>query len=72
MPARAVRIETGDGIRFTFVLPDRGETQSIRLPRTAKTRTVRLTIVDVYRGDKHRDLCLHLFTPNFEEMDKEN
>ena len=70
--ARTVRIETGDGLRITAMLPDRGETHAIRLPRTAKTRTVRLTIVDVYRGEKHRDLCLHLFTPNFEEMDSEN
>lgn len=70
--ARTVRIETGDGIRFTAVLPDRGETHSIRLRHTAKTQTVRLTIVDVYRGEKHRDLCLHDFRSNFEEMDKEN
>lgn len=70
--AKTVRIETGDGIRFTAVLPDRGEIHSVRLPRAAKTRTVRLTVVDVYRGEKHRDLCLHFFTPNFEEMDQEN
>lgn len=70
--ARTVRIETGDGLRFAAELPDRGESHEIRLPRTVTTTSLRLTIVDTYAGDKHRDLCLFHFTPNFEAMDREN
>ena len=70
--ARTVRIETGDGLRFTAVLKDFAEPQKIRLPRVAKTREVRITIVNVYGGDKHKDLCMHYFSPNLEEIDIEN
>src|SRR5581483_4797289 len=70
--ARTVRIETGDGLRFDAVLEDRAEPQPIRLPRVAKTREVRLTVVDVYGGDRFKDLCMHFFSPNFEEMESEN
>ncbi|MCW5771662.1 MAG: hypothetical protein KIT16_08520 [Rhodospirillaceae bacterium] len=70
--ARTVRIETGDGIRIAAELPDRGESHEIRLPRIADTTSLRVTIVDTYPGDKHQDLCLFHFTPNFEAMDREN
>jgi hypothetical protein len=65
--ARTVRIETGDGLSYAAELPDRSEARSIRLPRRVNTDSVRLTIVDVYGGDRHQDLCLHHFTPNFAE-----
>ncbi len=68
--ARTVRIETGDGLSFAAELPDKGEIRRIRLPRVVNTDTLRLTIVDVYGGDRHKDLCLHYFTPNFEEMNR--
>lgn len=64
--ARTVRIETGDGLSFAAELPDGGKHHTIRLPRAVKTDSLRLTIVDVYRGDKHADLCLFYFAPNFE------
>ena len=70
--ARTVRVETGDGLTFAAELKDSQEMQTIRLPRAVKTTTVRLEIVDVYGGDKHNDLCMHFFTPNFEEMDQQN
>lgn len=70
--ARTVRIETGDGLTFAAELKDSQEMQTIRLPRTVKTTTVRFEIVDVYGGDKHKDMCMHYFTPKFEEMDREN
>jgi hypothetical protein len=68
--ARTVRVETGDGLAFAAELKDTDEMQRIRLPRTAKTTSVRLEIVDVYGGDRHQDMCLHFFSPNFEEMDR--
>lgn len=70
--ARTIRVETADGLRFAAELKDSEEMQTIRLPRAVKTATVRIEIVDVYGGDKHQDLCLHLVQPNFEEMDSEN
>jgi len=68
--ARTVRIETGDGITFAAEIKDTQALQNIRLPRVAKTTSVRLEIVDVYGGDKFKDMCLSFFSPNFEEMDR--
>jgi hypothetical protein len=70
--ARTVRVETADGLGFAAALRDTGATQTIRLPRIANTDTVRIEIVDVYGGDRHQDLCLHLVQPNFEEMNGPN
>ena len=68
--ARTVRIETGDGLAFAAELKDAAEPQRIRLPRVAKTNSLRMTVVNVYGGDKHQDLCMHYFSPNFEGMDR--
>jgi len=65
--ARRMRIETGDGISVTRDLPDSGKHHTLRLPRTAKTNSLRVTIVEVYRGAKYSDLCLFYLSPNFEE-----
>ncbi len=65
--ARTVRIETGDGLSIAAELPDAGKHHTIRLPRAVKTTSLRLTIVDVCRGDKYSDLCLFNLSPNFEE-----
>ena len=66
--ARTVRIETGDGLSFAAELPDSGQHHTIRLPRTANTNSLRLTVVDVYRGDKYGDLCLFYLAPKFDEL----
>jgi hypothetical protein len=70
--ARTVRIETGDGLRFAAELKDSDDLQKIRLPRVVKTKTLRVEIVDVYGGDRHKDLCMHYVAPDFEGMDAEN
>jgi hypothetical protein len=68
--ARTVRIETGDGLSFAAELKDNDALQNIRLPRVVRSNSVRLTVVDVYGGDKHQDMCMHFFWPNFEEMNR--
>lgn len=70
--ARTVRIETSDGLAFAAELKDIEAMQTIRLPRVVNTATLRVEIVDVYGGDKHKDLCLHFLAPDFEAMDREN
>jgi hypothetical protein len=69
--ARTIRIEAG-GVTFAAELKDNDALQEIRLPRTVKTKALRVEIVDVYGGDKHQDLCMHYVTPDFEGMDREN
>ena len=66
--ARRVRIETGDGVSVTRELPDSGKHHTVKLPRTAKTNSLRVTILEVYRGAKFSDLCLFYRSPNCEEM----
>lgn len=68
--ARTVRIETGDGLMFAAELGDDDTLQRIRLPRVVKSNAVRLTVVDVFGGDKHQDMCMHFFWPSFEEMNR--
>lgn len=68
--ARTVRIESGDGLSFAAEIPDSGTHHTIRLPRAVKTNSLRITIVDVHRGDKHADLCLFQISPNFESLNK--
>ena len=69
--ARTIRIEAA-GVKFAAELKDTDELQKIRLPRAVKTKALRVEIVDVYGGDKHKDLCLHFVAPDFEGMDSEN
>lgn len=69
--ARTIRIEAG-GVKHAAELKDTDELQKIRLPRAVKTKALRVEIVDVYGGDKHKDLCLHFVAPDFEGMDAEN
>jgi hypothetical protein len=70
--ARTVRIETGDGLSVAAELPDTGARHTIRLPRVAKTNSLRVTIVDAYGGDKYSDLCHFYLSPNFEEANTLN
>lgn len=65
--ARRVRIETGDGINEVRDLPDSGKHHTLRLSRKAKTSSLRVTILEVYKGAKYADLCLFYVSPNFEE-----
>jgi hypothetical protein len=69
--ARTIRIEAA-GVKFAAELKDTGDLQKIRLPRVVKTKALRVEIVDVYGGDKHKDLCMHYVAADFEGMDAEN
>ena len=64
--ARTVRVEA-DGLIFAAEISDNDLIQTIRLPRQVRTRTLRVEIVDVYDGDKHKDMCLSFLAPNYEE-----
>lgn len=64
--ARTVRVET-DGLNFTAQLSDNDLIQTIQLPRQVRTTSLRVEIVDVYDGDKHKDMCLSFLAPNYEE-----
>jgi hypothetical protein len=68
--ARRVRIETSDGVRVEAELRDTADGQEIVLPRWSQATWVRLTILSVYPGQRHRDTCLHGFSPNLEDQDQ--
>lgn len=66
--ARAVEIATSDGERLRTTLADNAEPQTLSLPRIARARWVRLTILSVTRGERHRDTCLGFFGPDLEDL----
>ncbi len=64
---KQARIETSGGYARTVTLKDTGEMVAIKMP-PSNVSWVRLTIIDVYPGDRHTDTCIGKFYFNHEEF----
>jgi hypothetical protein len=62
---RTIEIETGTGFRAGFRLQDIPGYQSIKLPEPMESTYIRMTIVDVYPGEKYSDTCLTSMSVSF-------
>ena len=64
---KRARIETSGGVIRTVTLKDTADMEEIRLP-PSRVSWVRLTILDVYPGERHADTCISSFYFNHEEF----
>ena len=64
------KINTSDGLVTIANLQDHSREQIIRLPRKVKASSIRLTIIDVYRGAKYADTCLSKLVVDIEEYQR--
>ncbi len=64
------QIQTSDGLTTTATLEDRPGEQTIRLPRKANASWVRLTIAEVYPGERYLDTCLSGLVVDIEEYQR--
>ncbi len=64
---KRARIETSGGAARTVTLKDTAEMEEIKIP-PARVSWIRLTIVDVYPGERHADTCISKFYFNQEEF----
>jgi hypothetical protein len=60
-------VETDRGLRTVVSLKDTVEPQTLRIPK-ATIGWIRLTIAEVFAGDKHADTCVTGFSVNLEEF----
>ncbi len=63
----APRIETSGGVVRTVTLKDTSEMEEIKVP-PSRVAWIRLTILEVYPGDRHADTCISKFYFNHEEF----
>lgn len=64
---KRARIETSGGYGKTVTLKDTREEEEIKIP-PSKVSWVRLTILDVYPGERHNDTCITRLYFNHEEF----
>jgi len=65
---KVIQIEVlNTDVKFTVTLNDTYQFQEIRMPkRLTNVNTIRLTIKEVYKGDKWDDTCINLVVPIFD------
>ena len=64
---KRARIETSGGVTRTVTLKDTSEMEEIKVPPSRVT-WIRLTILEVYPGERHADTCISKFYFNHEEF----
>jgi len=64
---RRAIVETDRGVKTSVSLKDTAEPQTLHIPK-ATIGWVRLTIVEVFAGDKHADTCVTGFSVDLEEF----
>jgi nucleoid-associated protein YgaU len=64
---KRARIETSGGVSKVVTLKDTREMEDIKLS-PSKVSWVRLTILEIYPGEKHADTCISKFYFNHEEF----
>ena len=64
---KTARIETSGGVVRTVTLKDTAEMEEIKVP-PSKVSWIKLTILDVYPGERHSDTCVSKFYFNHEEF----
>lgn len=68
---KRARIETSSGTVRVVTLKDTAGTEGIKIP-PARVSWIRLTILDVYPGERHADTCISKFYFNQEEFGAAN
>lgn len=68
---KRARIETSSGTVRVITLKDTAGMEGIKLP-PARVSWIRLTILDVYPGERHADTCISKFYFNQEEFGAAN
>lgn len=63
---RTLEISVDNGPAARVTLPDYHDMAAVELPSAGKHRAVRLSILDVYPGEKYTDFCLDYVMPDFE------
>jgi hypothetical protein len=64
---KRAKIETSGGVVRTVTLKDTSEMEEIKVP-PSRVAWIRLTILEVYPGDRHADTCISKFYFNHEEF----
>ena len=68
---KRARIETSGGTVRTVTLKDTAEMEAIKIP-PARVSWIKLTILEVYPGERHADTCISKFYFNQEEFGAAN